>query len=82
MLAHSSKALCSQHGYARYGVLSSCGGTHPAQVTHLRSRFPAGSYERAVLQTPVMTRCTRLVFDDTRIITGSLNGTVVVLDIQ
>jgi hypothetical protein len=35
-----------------------------------------------VLQTPVMTRCTRLVFDDTRIITGSLNGTVVVLDIQ
>lgn len=37
---------------------------------------------RAVLQTPVMTRCTRLVFDDTRIITGSLNGTVVVLDVQ
>ena len=27
---------------------------------------------RATLQTPVMTRCTRLVFDDTRIITGSL----------
>ena len=37
---------------------------------------------RATLQTPVMTRCTRLVFDDTRIVTGSLNGTVVVLDVQ
>ena len=37
---------------------------------------------RAVLQTPPMTRCTRLVFDETRIITGSLDGWVVALDIQ
>ena len=43
---------------------------------------PSAQRERAVLQTPVMTRCTRLCFDDTRIITGSLNGTVVVLDVQ
>ena len=37
---------------------------------------------RAMLQTPHDTRCTRLVYDDTRIITGSLRGVTVILDIQ
>ena len=39
-------------------------------------------YDIQELKSMLLTRCTRLVFDDTRIITGSLNGTVVVLDIQ
>ena len=52
---------------------------HPDRLPCMR---PSAQKERAVLQTPVMTRCTRLCFDDTRIITGSLNGTVVVLDVQ
>lgn len=54
----------------------------PAPADRLPCMRPSAQKERAVLQTPVMTRCTRLCFDDTRIITGSLNGTVVVLDVQ
>ena len=36
---------------------------------------------RATLHAPNGTRCTRLAFDDTRIVTGSLHGTVVSFDL-
>ena len=54
----------------------------PAPADRLPGVRPSAQKVRAILQTPVMTRCTRLCFDDTRIITGSLNGTVVILDVQ
>lgn len=36
---------------------------------------------RATLHAPVGTRCTRLAYDDTRIVTGSLNQQVVCFDL-
>jgi len=36
---------------------------------------------RAVMYAPPNTRCTRISYDDTRVLTGSLNGTVVSFDL-
>ena len=36
---------------------------------------------RATLPAPAGTRCTRLAFDDTRIVTGSLNQSIVCFDV-
>lgn len=36
--------------------------------------------KRATMCAPPNTRCTRLAYDDTRVITGSLNGTIVCFD--
>ena len=46
-----------------------------------REHLHAHTTQRRSPQAPSGTRCTRLAYDDTRIVTGSLNGTVVVFDV-
>ena len=41
-----------------------------------------GVQRRATLHAPGGTRCTRLAYDDTRIVTGSLSGAVCCFDFQ
>ena len=40
-----------------------------------------GFEQRATLHAPVGTRCTRLAYDDTRIVTGSLNQRIICFDL-
>lgn len=56
--------------------LLSCAFDSVIRIWDLRS----GLVQRAAMQAPPTTRCTRLAYNDTTIITGGLNGTVVVLD--